>query len=224
MNYQLLYNKLIERGQLRIKPEGYSEKHHIIPLCMEGKNDKENIVSLTAREHFLCHWLLIRIYPTNYKLSQAFWLMAIGKLKPKENLHLPSSRAYQEAKENFSKNQTGKGFPIYQLEPTTLVIIKEWPSSIIASKFFKADINGCLKGNQITAGGFKWKYKNKFTPECKIKPYILKKIIQKDLKTNEIIKIWNNASQIYKELKICVDSCVRGKDRYAGGFKWEYLI
>ena len=41
--------------------EGYSELHHIIPQSMGGSNDKENLVELTAREHFICHWLLVKM-------------------------------------------------------------------------------------------------------------------------------------------------------------------
>ena len=50
MNYQAIYNNLIERGKNR-NLEGYCERHHIIPRCMEGNNDSENLVKLTAREH-----------------------------------------------------------------------------------------------------------------------------------------------------------------------------
>lgn len=43
----------------------YVEKHHILPKCLcENKtwhNDKENMVFLTAREHFVVHWLLIKM-------------------------------------------------------------------------------------------------------------------------------------------------------------------
>lgn len=41
--------------------EGYTELHHIIPQSMGGSNDKENLVELTAREHFICHWLLVKM-------------------------------------------------------------------------------------------------------------------------------------------------------------------
>ena len=52
MNYQKIYNQIIERAKNR-QLEGYKEKHHIIPRCLNGNNDKENLVKLTAREHFL---------------------------------------------------------------------------------------------------------------------------------------------------------------------------
>ena len=45
----------------------YVESHHILPKCMctttFQKNDKLNLVFLTAREHFICHWLLIKMTP-----------------------------------------------------------------------------------------------------------------------------------------------------------------
>jgi hypothetical protein len=45
---------------------------------MGGKNGKDNLVYLTAREHFMAHKLLVRIYPEVYGLAQA--LIAMGRL------------------------------------------------------------------------------------------------------------------------------------------------
>jgi hypothetical protein len=44
---------------------------------MGGTNDKENLVNLTAREHFICHKLLVEIYPNNNKLVFGLWRMTI---------------------------------------------------------------------------------------------------------------------------------------------------
>jgi hypothetical protein len=55
----------------------YYEKHHIIPRCLGGADDKDNLVLLTAREHFLCHKLLCKIYPNNKKLVFALWRMCV---------------------------------------------------------------------------------------------------------------------------------------------------
>lgn len=53
----------------------YFEKHHIIPKCMGGSNDCHNMVKLTAREHFICHLLLIRMTDKIHrsKLVYAAW-------------------------------------------------------------------------------------------------------------------------------------------------------
>jgi hypothetical protein len=56
--YTKHYNLLIEKAKNRTLPkETYTEKHHIIPRSMGGSNKKENLAHLTAREHFICHWL-----------------------------------------------------------------------------------------------------------------------------------------------------------------------
>ena len=75
MDYKRIYNQLIERAKTRTL-EGYKEKHHIIPKCLGGNNSKENLVELTAREHFLCHLLLIEIYPRNIELIYAVSMMS----------------------------------------------------------------------------------------------------------------------------------------------------
>jgi hypothetical protein len=109
MNYQRIYTQLIERAQGRIL-EGYTEKHHILPKCLGGSNDKENLVELTAREHFLCHMLLCEIYPKENKLKYALWCMVNGKHKSINNGFIPSSRLYEIARLNFIEAHTGFKF------------------------------------------------------------------------------------------------------------------
>ena len=74
MDYEKHYKKLIERSKNRIL-EGYVEKHHILPRCLGGKDDKENIAILTPEEHFVAHQLLLKLYPGNRDLIYASQLM-----------------------------------------------------------------------------------------------------------------------------------------------------
>lgn len=62
MNYQLVHDKIIERARVRAKPNDYCERHHIQPRSMGGNNDADNLVWLTAREHYLVHWLLYKLH------------------------------------------------------------------------------------------------------------------------------------------------------------------
>ena len=78
MDYTRIYNILISRAKSRVI-EGYVEKHHIIPKCVGGTNDKDNLVILTAREHFIAHQLLVKIYPNEPKLAFAARMMCISK-------------------------------------------------------------------------------------------------------------------------------------------------
>ena len=77
MNYAALYDGLIARARGRSR-HGYMERHHIVPKCMGGSNSKDNLVYLTAKEHFIAHKLLVRIHPEVYGLAQA--LIAMGRL------------------------------------------------------------------------------------------------------------------------------------------------
>ena len=79
------YQKLCQRAQERAKTRkeaneilGYSEKHHIIPRSIGGSDDKENLVFLSAREHFVAHQLLVKIYFYNQKLIFALRRMKNG--------------------------------------------------------------------------------------------------------------------------------------------------
>jgi len=96
MNYEKIYNQIINRAKNRIL-ECYTEKHHIIPRCMGGSDEKENLVNLTAREHFICHRLLVQIHPSNNKLKFALWAMCNMKSK-RQSRYTPSSRIYESIK------------------------------------------------------------------------------------------------------------------------------
>jgi hypothetical protein len=109
MNYYKIYNQLTtrakveEQDRLLLKNKGnYFESHHILPRCMQGTDSKDNIAILTAREHFLAHWLLCRIYPDNNKIAHAFWMMCNWKSN-KQYRVVPNSRIYQESKEIIAK-------------------------------------------------------------------------------------------------------------------------
>lgn len=64
MDYKKVYDSLCERGRTRpLSPDVYYETHHIIPKCMGGTDKKDNLTTLTYREHQLAHRLLAQIYP-----------------------------------------------------------------------------------------------------------------------------------------------------------------
>jgi hypothetical protein len=52
----------------------YYERHHIKPRSMGGGDEKENIAILTAREHYICHWLLYKIH-RNSQMATAWFFM-----------------------------------------------------------------------------------------------------------------------------------------------------
>jgi hypothetical protein len=104
MDYKRIYNQLIDKAQKR-KLITYSERHHILPVSMGGKNNKDNLVDLTSREHLIAHMLLWRIY-RNRSMSYALWMMS-----HRLGIRI-TSRMYEELRINVSKftseRMTGK--------------------------------------------------------------------------------------------------------------------
>jgi len=74
MDYSAHYSRLIEHARNRVV-SGYSERHHVVPRCMGGSNDPDNLVRLTTREHFVAHQLLCKIHPGVGKLIFAVMVM-----------------------------------------------------------------------------------------------------------------------------------------------------
>jgi hypothetical protein len=89
MNYEKIYNQLISKAKLecRKKTTGlYYERHHIIPKCIGGNESKDNLVLLTAREHYVAHKLLCKLYPDDDKLHFSLWRM----MNPQTKNHIRS--------------------------------------------------------------------------------------------------------------------------------------
>lgn len=61
MDYEKTYNKLIAAARAQ-QIDGYYETHHIVPKAEGGSDDKTNLVKLTARQHYVAHLLLAKIY------------------------------------------------------------------------------------------------------------------------------------------------------------------
>ena len=77
MNHFLAYQRLIAKAKERVCPNGYVERHHILPRALGGTDDSSNLVALTAREHFVAHVLLAKIHGGT--MWQAVVLMSGGK-------------------------------------------------------------------------------------------------------------------------------------------------
>lgn len=85
MNYRKHHDAIINRAKIRIL-HGYAEKHHIVPRCMGGGDDLDNLVNLTAEEHFVIHQLLVKIYSDQVGLVFALCAMRMnGQTKNKSN-------------------------------------------------------------------------------------------------------------------------------------------
>lgn len=79
MNYKHHYDRLILKARNRSIPKNvYREIHHIIPKCIGGTDDENNLIALLAEEHLVAHLLLTKIYPTSFGLLKAAYSMTNG--------------------------------------------------------------------------------------------------------------------------------------------------
>jgi len=117
MNYRKIYNNLINNAkkEKRVKllkddkNYVYYENHHITPKCLNGDDHIDNLVLLTAREHYIAHKLLTYIYPKENRLVFAFHRMTYDK----HNGRNLTSRDYDYERRLFSKRTSGKNSPTY---------------------------------------------------------------------------------------------------------------
>jgi hypothetical protein len=107
--YTRWYFDIIQNAQSRTLDSAiYTEDHHIIPRSffkdrLEGNPDiPENLVTLTAREHFICHWLLTKMTTGVYrqKMTAACLLMT-------SRYSYKSGRSYQRIKETIINSLRG---------------------------------------------------------------------------------------------------------------------
>ena len=79
MEYNIIYNDLIVRCQHRPKQKNKGfELHHITPKSLGGDNTRDNLVNLTAKEHWVAHRLLHRIHTgtDQHKMATALVMMS----------------------------------------------------------------------------------------------------------------------------------------------------
>lgn len=105
MNYHKIYDALVTRGKNRVLT-GYKEKHHIIPRCMGGTDELENLVWLTPEEHYVCHLLLVKIHPGSLKLVKAAMFMVSSNSSQQR-----SNKVYGWLKRQYSDYMKGDNNP-----------------------------------------------------------------------------------------------------------------
>ena len=112
--YTKYYTLITNRAKNRILTE-YTERHHIIPQSLGGANNKDNLVDLTAREHFICHWLLVKMTEGD---NRGKMLYALNGMKAENKYQQRYSsaitaRVYERYRIEHAKNhsETMKGRP-----------------------------------------------------------------------------------------------------------------
>jgi hypothetical protein len=251
MNYRQIYDKICNKAKLEFKngirvkkplsdpTRVYYEGHHIIPKCMGGFGkpyqwNHPNIVPLTAKEHFLVHLILVKLYPNNPKLIRSLWGMC--NQDRYNQRHIVSSSTYAKSRESFVESISGDNH--FNKRPENRAKLKWTEERKIKQSIIQ-------KGHKMSEEGIK-NIKKSWTAERKINhiknnPANSDKAIQKRrasmIGSNNwnatkvaqysidgcFIKEYGSISEAIKELgrNIGISAVCNGRAKTAGGFIWK---
>ena len=82
----------------------------MLPRCLGGSDDVDNIVILTAREHFIAHQLLVKVYPGHRGVIFALHMMTVS---PNGNGERLNNRTYEWIRIRCAGVVSGSGNPMY---------------------------------------------------------------------------------------------------------------
>lgn len=149
MDYLKHYRNLIETRQKlnRTRKDGiYYEKHHIIPKCLGGSNKIENLILLTAKEHFIAHLLLHKIRPHSKKLAYSLWCLCTMS----NGYKIKSARLFEYLRKNVLGDMNPSKNPINR-KKSSIRMKKNNPSTINGSPNKGVNVKE-LYGSKISAG------------------------------------------------------------------------
>jgi hypothetical protein len=191
MNYEKIYNDLISKAKSenRVKGEGvYYETHHITPRCVGGSDDSDNLVNLTAKEHFIAHKLLCEIYPGENKLMYAYWCM-VSFIKDGRNYRI-GAREFDRVRNEF----------IVRISEYNTVWTKEEVLEI-------ADGMKATEFREYHKGAYMFAFKNNFYNELNL---IFEREKWSREKIEDIAKNYNSKKELREENSTAYQNAVRG--------------
>lgn len=239
---EFINNILNTRGRFACGDE-YHERHHIIPKCMDGGNEEENLIDLFAREHFIAHRLLALENPDNNSLIFAYTCMAFRQSDTHKRYELTPDE-YEEARICLSKALSvfakerlivpennpyyGKGEPVVQLSLTG-EFIAEYVSASEAAKIlgvWEGSIRRACYDHIGSQYGFLWRFKKDYNPDKIYEPqYTLYKEVVQLTKNGVFVAEYESvrkASDATKVVAQSISNCCHGDISSAGGFIWVF--
>ena len=225
MDYKKIHDSLIERAKNRVIKE-YTEKHHIVPRCMGGNNEKDNMVRLTPEEHFLVHQLLVKIYPENHKLT-----LAVDMMCASSNNH--GGRRANNKRFGWLRRRVSESLKKENIDPQTLIARSNSLKGRIISPEARAKLSEINKKENLSPETLAKRAKaNNARKGIKLSLETRKKLsashkkpINQYSKDGEFIQKWDGAIDAAKALGLPptnITACLKGKQYSAGNSLWKY--
>jgi hypothetical protein len=199
---------------------------------MGGNSKKDNLVLLTAREHYLAHYLLYKIYQ-NKEMSSALWFMS-----NKNDYRIFSSKMYEKLREEIIEYNSGENnFSFERYPKEAAAVTKKKVICLNDMKVFES-LKECAefydlnygKLSSVLRGERNQTFNKQFSFYEEGKEYSLKEL--KDRKHKKVICV--ETKQIFNSCKeaanFCnlkdassISRCCKNKLKTAGNLHWEYL-
>lgn len=181
--YTRCYYSIIDRAKTRtLSSDIYTELHHIIPKSLGGSNLKENLVKLTAKEHFICHLLLTKMtnhhamvyaawkmsnqtneHQERYKINSSIYAMLRKKFSVAKSLSTQSEEARRKNSESHKGIRWSSGMTGKTHSKETITKMKQAGLNRVVSEETKQKLSEINKGKPGTFTG------RKHTPETRAK-------------------------------------------------------
>ena len=201
--YNFIQNIIKSRGQWA-PPTEYWEGHHIIPKCLGGaghaRQKHDNIIRLTAAEHFTAHKLLVELFPDNSKITYAFWAMCTVS----NTAVIASAEDYQKARELRSRT-----------------IGKTVQNKLIG---LTADVSVRTNHSVKQAGELNGFFGKTHSNETRSKLAAATSKAVRHINTGIIYKSSYEAANVLGINRVLINNCCRGKQESTmGGMRFEYV-
>jgi len=155
--YTIWYYNIIDSAKARNVHSDYTETHHILPKSLGGSNDTNNLVKLSAREHFVCHLLLTKMTSGPSQHKMAFALNSFRRSSSNQQRKL-TSRQYESVRRIVSRarsealigNTYSKGIKKGPLSDETKEKIRSKLKGKPLSNETKKKLSAVLKGKPKT--------------------------------------------------------------------------
>lgn len=201
--YTFIQNIIKTRGQWN-PPSNYWEGHHILPKCLGGlghaRQKHNNIIRLTAAEHFTAHKLLAELFPDIPKLVYAFWAMCTVS----KTATIATAEEYQLARESRSKT-------IGTAVQTKLIGLA-------------ADEQVRSNHSKAQAGELNGFFGKTHTEVARAKLAASKSKAVRHINTGIIYSSSYEAANALNINRVSINNCCRGKQTYTnGGMRFEYV-
>lgn len=238
---EFIQNILDTRGRFNCNDE-YHERHHILPKCLGGTNNENNLIDLFPREHFIAHKLLAKENSNNNNLVHAWALMS--RINNHQGIYQLTPEEYEEARKAYIALMKGKTFSeehrmkIGKANKGRIVpkdarlAVAKANASRIWSEESRQKLSNSMSGENHPLFGthlteetrikISESHKGLFSGDKNPRALI---ILQYD-KEDNLIKVWKYIKLASKELNINtsdISRCAKGRLKSAGGYRWRFL-